>query len=332
MPVAAIEEPRPVQRVRFCPSAASELFWLLLYLMRAKRLPEDHPAARLAARHPELRDRIVCFWDDDGAGGFTELFVLAQRADVLFESDAAAFVARLDAAVEAPDTPLGLESETPEEIEAVRERLRRLREDPELRARYRELLVDAWATVDETWEATGAAAVQAALRQWPVRVERASSVLDALPRGHITHKYLPLLQAAERRGEIVITPLYFAGMGHLIELPGMLLIGVGVVERNRLAHRRKAAEGMVNRLKVLTDPTRVLIVMLHSTQAMSIGDLVEELGLSQPTISVHVRQLRDAGLLDVRRDGGRTLYATTPERVDALLDDARRELRSICEK
>ena len=98
MPVAAIEEPRPVHRVRFCPSAASELFWLLLYLMRAKRLPEDHPAALLAARHPDLRERIVGFWDDDGEGGFTELFVLAQRADTLFDSDVAPFVARLDEA------------------------------------------------------------------------------------------------------------------------------------------------------------------------------------------------------------------------------------------
>jgi DNA-binding transcriptional ArsR family regulator len=331
MPVAAIEEPRPVQRVRFCPSAASELFWLLLYLMRAKRLPEDHPAALLAARHPDLRERIVSFWDDGGEGGYTELFVLAQRSGTLLHSDPDAFLGRLDAAAEAPDAPLGLESETPEEVEAVRARLQRLRDDPELRARYRQLLVDAWATVAETWESTGAPAVEAALRQWPSRIERSSSVLAALPRGHITHKYLPLLEAAERRGEIVITPLYFAGMGHLIELPGMLLIGVGVVERDRLAQRRASAEAMVNRLKVLTDPTRVLIVMLLSSQAMSIGDLVEELGLSQPTISVHVRQLRDAGLLDVRRDGGRTLYATTLERVDALLDDARRELRSICE-
>lgn len=332
MPVAAIEEPRPVHRVRFCASAPSELFWLLLYLMRAKRLPEDHPAALLATRHPELRDRIVSFWDDGGEGGFTELFVLGQRADTLFESDPAVFVSRLDAAVEARDAPLGLESETAEEIEAVRQRLQRLREEPALRQRYRELLLDAWATVEETWETSGAAAVQAALREWPTRIERSSSVLAALPRGHITHKFARLLQAAEGRGEVVITPLYFAGMGHLIELPGLLLIGVGVVERDRLAHRRAAAEAMVNRLKVLTDPTRVLIVMLLSSQAMSIGDLVEELGLSQPTISVHVRQLRDAGLLDVRRDGGRTLYATTPERVDAVLDDARHELRSICEK
>jgi hypothetical protein len=33
----------------------------------------------------------------------------------------------------------------------------------------------------------------------------------------------------------------------------------------------------------------------------------------------------------MRREGGRTVYTTTPERVDAVLEEARSALRSICE-
>jgi DNA-binding transcriptional ArsR family regulator len=331
MPVTSLSDTRPAsQAVRVAASAPSELFWLTLFLMRGERLPEDHPVAQLAKRQPELHRRVSDFWPDAGEG-YTELFVLGQRGGTLFEPAAERFVASIDAAVHAPDGPLGLESETPEEIAAVRSRLARLRDDAELRGRYVQLLSDAWAAVRELWEASGQAAVEEALREWPERLERSTDLVAALPKRHITQKYLPMLESAQRRGEVVLTPLYLAGMGHLIELPGVLLIGVGILQRDKLSYRRAEAEAVVSRLKVLADPTRVLILTLLSTTSMSVGELVEELQLSQPTISVHVRHLREAGLLDVRREGGRTVYSTTPERVDAVLDGARTALRGICE-
>jgi DNA-binding transcriptional ArsR family regulator len=44
-----------------------------------------------------------------------------------------------------------------------------------------------------------------------------------------------------------------------------------------------------------------------------VGDLVDELALSQPAVSKHLRVLRDAGLVDVRRDAQRRLYRLVPE-------------------
>jgi len=62
-------------------------------------------------------------------------------------------------------------------------------------------------------------------------------------------------------------------------------------------------------------------------QERSVGELVEDLRLSQPGVSKHLRVLRDAGLVDVRVDAQRRLYQLRPEplaEVDAWLEPYRR--------
>jgi DNA-binding transcriptional ArsR family regulator len=44
-----------------------------------------------------------------------------------------------------------------------------------------------------------------------------------------------------------------------------------------------------------------------------VGDLVSELGISQPGVSKHLRVLRDAGLVEVRQDAQRRLYRLRPD-------------------
>ena len=44
------------------------------------------------------------------------------------------------------------------------------------------------------------------------------------------------------------------------------------------------------------------------TGEISVGDLVEQLGLSQPTVSKHLKVLRDHGLVSVREDGQHRYY------------------------
>ena len=59
---------------------------------------------------------------------------------------------------------------------------------------------------------------------------------------------------------------------------------------------------------VLAEPTRRSILDLLRTDERAVNDLVEELHLSQPAVSKHLRVLRDAGLVDVRADGARRIY------------------------
>lgn len=63
---------------------------------------------------------------------------------------------------------------------------------------------------------------------------------------------------------------------------------------------------------VLADPTRRALLVALSTDERPVGDLVEEVGASQPTVSKHLRILREADLVQQRADGQRRLYRVNP--------------------
>jgi len=64
---------------------------------------------------------------------------------------------------------------------------------------------------------------------------------------------------------------------------------------------------------VLAEPARRRILDLLLERPCSVGELVERIGLSQPGTSKHLRVLREAGLVDVRKDAQRRLYELRPE-------------------
>jgi DNA-binding transcriptional ArsR family regulator len=53
-------------------------------------------------------------------------------------------------------------------------------------------------------------------------------------------------------------------------------------------------------------------------QERPVGDIVADLGLEQPSVSKHLRVLRDVGLVHVRRNGRRKLYRTNAEAIRPL--------------
>jgi DNA-binding transcriptional ArsR family regulator len=65
--------------------------------------------------------------------------------------------------------------------------------------------------------------------------------------------------------------------------------------------------------EVLSEPTRRRILDLLAHGERSVGELVDNLQLSQPAVSKHLRVLREAGLVDVRVDAQRRLYKVRPE-------------------
>jgi DNA-binding transcriptional ArsR family regulator len=64
---------------------------------------------------------------------------------------------------------------------------------------------------------------------------------------------------------------------------------------------------------VLAEPSRRAILDLLRAGERPVGQLVDELGLSQPAVSKHLRVLREAGLVEVRPDAQRRLYRLRPE-------------------
>jgi len=73
--------------------------------------------------------------------------------------------------------------------------------------------------------------------------------------------------------------------------------------------------------RALADPARVRILSFIAAQATGeacVCHVTDLLGLSQPTVSHHLRLLYDAGLVDRERRGTWVYYRTVPARLDAL--------------
>ena len=80
-------------------------------------------------------------------------------------------------------------------------------------------------------------------------------------------------------------------------------------------------DALAARFKALADPTRVAIInRLAATDCVCVCDFVAALDLSQPTISHHLKVLRDAGLVEASRRGTWAYYRLVPETVGALRD------------
>lgn len=84
-----------------------------------------------------------------------------------------------------------------------------------------------------------------------------------------------------------------------------------------LAHARRYPHAMADIFDVISDPTRrdVLRALLEQyvsteseTGELSVGELVERLGLTQPTVSKHLKVLRDHGLVTVREEAQHRYY------------------------
>lgn len=82
---------------------------------------------------------------------------------------------------------------------------------------------------------------------------------------------------------------------------------------------QRQAEELGSVLKTLADPARLRILsILALTDEMCACDLEEPLDLSQPTVSHHIKQLREAGFVDSERRGKWVYHRIVPERVDEV--------------
>jgi ArsR family transcriptional regulator len=84
---------------------------------------------------------------------------------------------------------------------------------------------------------------------------------------------------------------------------------LAVIERDQIAAQFKA----------LADPTRVAIVnQLSAADEVCVCNLTATFDLSQPTISHHLKILREAGLVESSRRGTWAYYRLVPEAIEAL--------------
>jgi DNA-binding transcriptional ArsR family regulator len=94
---------------------------------------------------------------------------------------------------------------------------------------------------------------------------------------------------------------------------GLTKTEIFTAEQNRLALM----------LKALAHPARIAILQqIINANACICGDLVDELGLAQPTISQHLKELKNAGLIQGTIEGVSVCYCINP----AVWDELKKQL------
>jgi ArsR family transcriptional regulator len=91
--------------------------------------------------------------------------------------------------------------------------------------------------------------------------------------------------------------------------------------RVRPALSAEDAARLAGLLKAVADPTRLRLLSLiaaHANGEACVCNLTEPVGLSQPTVSHHLKILVEAGLLDREKRGVWAYYRVVPDRLQAL--------------
>lgn len=71
-------------------------------------------------------------------------------------------------------------------------------------------------------------------------------------------------------------------------------------------------------LKALAEPNRREILRLVRTEPMSVSDITTQFEITQQAVSLHLKVLREAGLVAMQKEGKRRLYAVNPDGFESL--------------
>jgi DNA-binding transcriptional ArsR family regulator len=323
MPVVSPAENDSKPRQRFLPpirpSAALELYSLTFGFHRGYERHGLSAPGRASRRSRELARRVVDFWPDR-TEGLGELLVVADRLGILLGAD-------LDPLLSVPPSRVfasegaRLDSESPEDRAALLARLDRLRVQTGLRRRWVALLNDLWREIRLTWEQEGVRRAEALAERLRERQAAVSDSVELL-RGQIgCRTFDDDLRRAEEAGRLALVPSAVSATGCvlLFDLPSTCLMGFSIEPQNDVQDLRHEAEKLANRVKALSDPTRLAMLSHLTARPATVTDLAEAFGVAQPTVSAHFRVLREADLVRGVRQRGRTFYAVDGDRVRRLL-------------
>jgi DNA-binding transcriptional ArsR family regulator len=88
---------------------------------------------------------------------------------------------------------------------------------------------------------------------------------------------------------------------------------------SKTAHFTEGQNELANWMKALGHPARIAIVeFLLKTDSCICGDIVNELPLSQPTVSQHLKELKNVGIIQGNIEGTAICYCLNPETMDKI--------------
>ena len=79
-------------------------------------------------------------------------------------------------------------------------------------------------------------------------------------------------------------------------------------------------KGMESAFEIIAEPNRRAILSLLASSQQSVGEIERRLRMPQPTVSKHLRVLRDAGFVEATVDAQRRLYRLKPEPLQEIDD------------
>jgi ArsR family transcriptional regulator len=324
MPVADVQSPLPRVLPRVAPSVAAEIFWAIQRLTTGKHWRADS----FTTVPQDLLDEVRGFWGGDSSCS-GEILVIADAAECVTGTDPEPVFAAVQSPPAIP-IELPLASETPADRALTLERLARLTGDRALRKRYADLLRRTWALFEREWEEKGIELCQQAAGRMRERLETGARLDDVLPTFHRTGPWSLQAAAAAAGRRLVLAPTYLGGTFLAWDLPQTYLMGFQAQPQDDVAMIRRRAEQLAGRLKVLGDPTRVAILMWLARRPASVTEIARAFALAQPTVSTHLKLLRDAGLVGSSREDGHSVQTVSREAVSELVELTRGSLIDDC--
>jgi DNA-binding transcriptional ArsR family regulator len=310
--------------VTAAPSLACDLSWLLCVASQPSMQARYPVVAEIFDGRDDLTTRVREFWGDGSQEScFAEMQILAHHSGAFCETNAEAFWSAIGRAVPTVPLDLDLPSESWEDLEVYRERFRRLQNSPELLAAYLQLLKDVWAPVDDMWH-QALPLIEEAGQQVVAQYERSQTLEPLIPTGcDILAERLPSIVSDVEAGrtELLFAPCLFFGTSMYLEFPGLVIIGTGVAMSDVSA--RAKTESVARRMKAVADPTRLALLHSLASSPSTIGDLAVLFRLAQPTVSMHIKVLRENGLVRAERQGGRLRLSADASAMESLLADLR---------
>ncbi len=308
-----------------------------LFLVRRTCIDPDKPVPEwvgvFSEQEPALLERLTTFWSGPGLDRIDgrphaecgELLVAGWKMGALLAPSSGPFLDGLDRTLAAGVPVPTLASEPDSVVELIRRRLEFLSTDSAARAEYVGLTRAFFGKMAEYWERSGKVVAERAVEDIRALLRGGADLRAALPGNMFIHRdeFQASIVEARASHQLVVVPLGLGGAGNLFwSFPDLLLVGVGTESAEKEARRRERAERVANRLKVLSDPTRVSILLellVPTWNSSTVTELARQFELSQPTVSVHIKMLREAGLARPERDGNQVHYKADAATVETYL-------------
>jgi DNA-binding transcriptional ArsR family regulator len=243
---------------------------------------------RVLIASPEWRARLGSLWSD-GLAGLPEVLVLCASAGLVDEDDPGRLLEGLGRAAADPSSVPALADD------ALVVRLRTLAAHPVQRRAFLGLLAlvsgalcsvidsDAAAPARRLGDRIGAAISDGDLDAFEALTGLSDGGLDVMRR------------ALGEARTVRLVPAISASVSTIFDVGDEVLVTVAISRRSGIA--RVDAEQLATRARALGDATRLRILAAAAHESASVGELAEEFGLAQPTVSNHVRALRSARLV-----------------------------------